>query len=271
MESIIALPAVLDLAAAETLVAALRQRLAAGKPCRLDAANVEQLMLPGIQVILAAIRSSEKVQVVNPSASFHGAFEDAALSYAGGNETARARELPRELTQEPTQEPTQEFAQEQAQEIVQAQNHDPQPDRDTASVQPPSGPDIEAPMDGPRAPKRILTIDDSKTMRDMLRMTLVDAGYEVMQAVDGQDGLDVLRKERFDVVITDINMPKLDGYGVIRHLRADASYDDTPILVLSTENDQKTKDIGRDAGATGWLVKPFDPDQLVEIVRQVSP
>ena len=126
-------------------------------------------------------------------------------------------------------------------------------------------------MDGPRTPKRILTIDDSKTMRDMLRMTLVDAGYVVIQAVDGQDGLDVLRKEHFDVVITDINMPKLDGYGVIRHLRADASYDDTPILVLSTENDQKTKDIGRDAGATGWLVKPFDPDQLVEIVRQVSP
>ncbi len=259
MESTIALPAVLDLAAAETLVATLRHRLAGGKPCRLDAANVEQLMLPGIQVILAAIRSSEEVQVVNPSASFHGAFEDAALSYACGNETALARELPQELPQA------------QAQEPVQAQNDDPQPDRDAASVQPQSGPDTEAPMDGPRAPKRILTIDDSKTMRDMLRMTLVDAGYEVMQAVDGQDGLDVLRKERFDVVITDINMPKLDGYGVIRHLRADASYDDTPILVLSTENDQKTKDIGRDAGATGWLVKPFDPDQLVEIVRQVSP
>ena len=108
-------------------------------------------------------------------------------------------------------------------------------------------------------------------MRDMLRMTLVDAGYVVLQAVDGLDGLDVLKKERVDVVITDINMPKMDGYGVIRHLRADSGYDDTPILVLSTENDQKTKDIGRDAGATGWLVKPFDPDQLVEIVKQVSP
>ena len=93
----------------------------------------------------------------------------------------------------------------------------------------------------------------------------------VFQAVDGQDGLDVLTRERVDVVITDINMPKLDGYGVIRHLRADAGYDDTPILVLSTEGDQKTREIGRDAGATGWLVKPFDPDQLVEIVRQVSP
>ncbi|HEY4406458.1 MAG TPA: response regulator [Xanthobacteraceae bacterium] len=122
-----------------------------------------------------------------------------------------------------------------------------------------------------RPPKRILTIDDSRTMRDMLRMTLANAGYVVIQAVDGLDGLDVLKKERVDVVITDINMPKLDGYGVIRRLRADSGYDDTPILVLSTENDQKTKDIGRDAGATGWLVKPFDPDQLVEIVRQVSP
>ncbi len=259
MESTIALPAVLDLAAAETLMATLRQRLAAGKSCRLDASNVEQLMLPGMQVILAAIRSSEKVQVMNPSALFDGAFADAALSYLRGDETQIA------------QEPPQELALEQAREPVLAPNDDPQPNPDVAAVEPQLGQDTEAPVDGPRAPKRILTIDDFKTMRDMLRMTLVDAGYVVIQAVDGQDGLDVLRKERFDVVITDINMPKLDGYGVIRHLRADASYDDTPILVLSTENDQKTKDIGRDAGATGWLVKPFDPDQLVEIVRQVSP
>jgi two-component system chemotaxis response regulator CheY len=263
MESTIALPAVLDLAAAETLMATLRQRLAAGKSCRLDASNVEQLMLPGMQVILAAIRSSEKVQVMNPSALFDGAFADAALSYVRGDEAQIAQEVP--------QEPPQEPALEQAREPVLAQNDDPQPEPDVAAVEPQLGQDVEAPVDGPRAPKRILTIDDSKTMRDMLRMTLVDAGYVVIQAVDGQDGLDVLSKERFDVVITDINMPKLDGYGVIRHLRADASYDDTPILVLSTENDQKTKDIGRDAGATGWLVKPFDPDQLVEIVRQVSP
>lgn len=267
MESTIALPAVLDLAAAETLMATLRQRLAAGKSCRLDASNVEQLMLPGIQVILAAIRSSEKAEVVDPSALFHGAFADAALSYA------RSTEMPLAQAglQVPSQELPRELAQEQAQELVPAQNDDPQPSPDVASVEPQPGQTIEAPVDGPSAPKRILTIDDSKTMRDMLRMTLVDAGYVVIQAVDGQDGLDVLSKERFDVVITDINMPKLDGYGVIRHLRADASYDETPILVLSTENDQKTKDIGRDAGATGWLVKPFDPDQLVEIVRQVSP
>jgi two-component system, chemotaxis family, chemotaxis protein CheY len=223
MEPTIMLPAMVDLAAANTLLATLRERLAAGRACRLDASQVETLKLPGIQVVLAATRSSEQVEVVDPSAAFCGAFQDAGLTWI------------------------------------------------RAAAPPPSGPDIEAPMDGPPGPKRILTIDDSKTMRDMLRMTLVDAGYVVLQAVDGLDGLDVLKKERVDVVITDINMPKMDGYGVIRHLRADSGYDDTPILVLSTENDQTTKDIGRDAGATGWLVKPFDPDQLVEIVKQVSP
>jgi two-component system chemotaxis response regulator CheY len=271
MESTIALPAVLDLAAAETLMATLRQRLAAGKSCCLDASNVEQLMLPGIQVILAAVRASEKVEVVNPSALFHGAFADAALSYIRDTGMPLIQEPSEEPSAEPFQEPPRELAPEQALELVPAQNENPQPDPDTASVEPQVGGGAEPPADEPPAAKRILTIDDSRTMRDMLRMTLVDAGYVVMQAVDGQDGLAVLSKERFDVVITDINMPKLDGYGVIRHMRADASYDDTPILVLSTENDQKTKDIGRDAGATGWLVKPFDPDQLVEIVRQVSP
>jgi two-component system, chemotaxis family, chemotaxis protein CheY len=274
MEPTMILPAVVDLAAADTLLATLRQRLAADLACQLDASNVEQLMLPGIQVILAAIRSSDKVQVLNPSAPFRSAFDDAGLSWLRGDEAQAAQPEP---AQEQIQEQVQEFAQDQA------PSGELQPDLDLAPAQ--SQPDqeaepatevetesaTEAPTDGPRAPKRILTIDDSKTMRDMLRFTLVDAGYDVLQAVDGQDGLDVLRKERVDVVITDINMPKLDGYGVIRHLRADAGYDDTPILVLSTECDQKTKDIGRDAGATGWLVKPFDPDQLVEIVRQVSP
>ena len=252
MEPTIILPAVVDLAAADTLLGTFRQRLAADQACDLDASNVESLMLPGIQVILSAIRSGAKVQISNPSSSFRGAFDDAGLSWVGNEmEPARA----------------------QVQELVQGQPLDaePQPVLDKAPVQSQASQETEATTDAPRVAKRILTIDDSKTMRDMLRFTLVDAGYDVLQAVDGQDGLDVLRKERFDVVITDINMPKLDGYGVIRHLRADAGYDDTPILVLSTECDQKTKDIGRDAGATGWLVKPFDPDQLVEIVRQVSP
>jgi two-component system chemotaxis response regulator CheY len=268
MEPTIILPAMVDLAAADTLLATLRERLASGLSCRLDASRVEQLMLPGIQVILAAIRSSEKVQVVDPSASFRGAFDEAALSWVRGNEAESAR-----AEQAPVPVPVQEQVQEQFQEPAQGQvaSDEPQPGLDAAPAQTQPGQEAEARTDGPRAVKRILTIDDSKTMRDMLRFTLVDAGYDVLQAVDGQDGLDVLRKERVDVVITDINMPKLDGYGVIRHLRADAGYDDTPILVLSTECDQKTKDIGRDAGATGWLVKPFDPDQLVEIVKQVSP
>jgi len=268
MESTIILPAMVDLAAADTLLATLRQRLATGLSCQLDASSVEQLMLPGIQVILAAIRESERVQVVDPSASFRSAFDEAAISWVRGNEAEPARPEP---AQAPVQVPEQ--LQDQLQQPAQEQvaSDEPQPGFDAAPAQPQPSQEAEARKDEPRAPKRILTIDDSKTMRDMLRFTLVDAGYDVLQAVDGQDGLDVLRKERVDVVITDINMPKLDGYGVIRHLRADAGYDDTPILVLSTECDQKTKDIGRDAGATGWLVKPFDPDQLVEIVKQVSP
>jgi two-component system chemotaxis response regulator CheY len=235
----ITLPAVLDLVAADALLATLRQRLGAGGACNLDASKVEQLLLPGMQVILAAVRSSDKVRVVDPSPSFCSAFEDAAIAW----QSAVGAAAP-------------------AFDGIEAENAMTAP----AAA---GGPE-QGPAELPR-PKRILTIDDSKTMRDMLRFTLLDAGYDVLQAVDGQDGLDVLARERVDVVITDINMPKLDGYGVIRHLRADAGYDDTPILVLSTESDQKTKDIGRDAGATGWLVKPFDPAQLVEIVRQVSP
>ena len=119
--------------------------------------------------------------------------------------------------------------------------------------------------------KRILTIDDSKTMRDMLLMTLVDAGFDVLQAVDGQDGLDVLGRERVDVVITDINMPIMDGYDVIRNLRKDPIHKRTPILVLTTESDTDKRAIARDAGATGWMVKPFDPDRLIATIRKVAP
>ncbi|AXK84068.1 response regulator [Pseudolabrys taiwanensis] len=119
--------------------------------------------------------------------------------------------------------------------------------------------------------KRILTIDDSKTIRDMLRLTLLDAGFEVHQAVDGQEGAGILDKETFDVVITDINMPKMDGYGVIRHMRSLPVHDRTPILVLTTESEGSKRNIARDAGATGWLVKPFDPEQLVATIHKVSP
>jgi two-component system chemotaxis response regulator CheY len=119
--------------------------------------------------------------------------------------------------------------------------------------------------------KRILTIDDSKTMRDMLMLTLQGSGYDVLQAVDGQDGLDVLQKETVDVIITDINMPKMDGYGVIQNLRSNPSYDSTPILVLTTESDREKKERARELGATGFIVKPFNPTTLVEVIRKVSP
>jgi two-component system chemotaxis response regulator CheY len=121
--------------------------------------------------------------------------------------------------------------------------------------------------------KRILTIDDSKTMRDMLMLTLAEAGFDVVQAVDGQDGLDVLGKETapIDVIITDINMPRMDGYEVIRNLRRDPNHKTTPILVLTTESDADKKNLAREAGATGWMVKPFDPDRLVATVRKVAP
>jgi CheY-like chemotaxis protein len=126
-------------------------------------------------------------------------------------------------------------------------------------------------MNGASMAKRILTIDDSKTMRDMLMLTLAEAGFEVLQAVDGQDGLDVLGDERVDVIITDINMPKMDGYGVIRNLRKNPIHKRTPILVLTTESDTEKRIIAREAGATGWMVKPFDPDRLIATIRKVSP
>ena len=118
--------------------------------------------------------------------------------------------------------------------------------------------------------KTILTIDDSRTMRDMLMMALVEAGYNVIQAVVGIDGLETLSAEGADVIITDINMPRLDGFGVIEGVRADPNHRATPVLVLTTESDAVKKQRARDAGATGWIVKPFDPVKLVEAVRRVA-
>ncbi len=118
--------------------------------------------------------------------------------------------------------------------------------------------------------KTVLTIDDSRTMRDMLMMALAEAGYRVIQAVDGVDGLETLNAEGADVVITDINMPRLDGFGFIEGMRADPANRSIPVLVLSTESDPAKKQRARDAGATGWIVKPFDPAKLVEAVRRVA-
>ena len=118
--------------------------------------------------------------------------------------------------------------------------------------------------------KTILTVDDSRTMRDMLLMTLKEAGYDVVQAEDGEDGLEKLAERRPDAIITDINMPKLDGFGFIEKVRADPSNTAVPILVLTTESEQDRKDRARAAGATGWIVKPFNPGKLLDALRRVG-
>ena len=120
--------------------------------------------------------------------------------------------------------------------------------------------------------KTILTVDDSRTMRDMLAMALNDAGFTVVQAVDGEDGLAVLdaHSADVDVIITDINMPKLDGFGFMEGVRKDARHRATPILVLTTESDSSKKDRARQAGATGWIVKPFNPVKLIDAIRRVA-
>lgn len=120
--------------------------------------------------------------------------------------------------------------------------------------------------------KVILTVDDSKTMRDMLRLALTDVGHTVIQAEDGVHGAETLSSTgKVDVIITDINMPRMDGYGFIEHVRRDPNNCATPILVLTTESEPAKRQRARDAGATGWIVKPFDPAKLVSVIRRISP
>ena len=119
--------------------------------------------------------------------------------------------------------------------------------------------------------KRILTVDDSKTMRDMVSFTLKGAGFEVLEAEDGVKALSVLDRTSVDLVITDINMPNMDGVTLVKQLRAKPSFRSTPILILTTEGGDEKKAAGRAAGATGWIVKPFAPDKLVQVVSKVCP
>lgn len=118
--------------------------------------------------------------------------------------------------------------------------------------------------------KLILTVDDSRTMRDMLRMALTSAGFEVVQAEDGVHGLEVLTDAKPDVIVTDINMPRMDGYGFIEGVRASPVHRAVPILVLSTESSPEKKHRARQAGATGWIVKPFNPEKLADAIRRVA-
>lgn len=115
---------------------------------------------------------------------------------------------------------------------------------------------------------RILTVDDSRTILAMLHHTLSNAGFEVLQAEDGQQGLDVLAREEVDVVITDINMPVMDGIQFIRQVRA-SGHSSLPILILTTETSLDKRDQGRAAGGTGWIVKPFDPEKLIQVIHKV--
>ncbi len=118
--------------------------------------------------------------------------------------------------------------------------------------------------------KTVLTVDDSRTMRDMLMLALTEAGFKVVQAVDGIDGLEALDAANADVIITDINMPRMDGFGFIEGVRANQRHRGTPILVLTTESDAEKKARARAAGATGWIVKPFNPEKLVDAIRRVA-
>jgi len=117
--------------------------------------------------------------------------------------------------------------------------------------------------------KTILAVDDSGSLRQMVSFSLKAAGYEVTEATDGQDGLNKAKQHTFDLVLTDQNMPRMDGLTLIKMLRGMANYQRVPILMLTTESSDEMKSQGRAAGANGWLVKPFDPQKLTEVVKKV--
>ena len=117
--------------------------------------------------------------------------------------------------------------------------------------------------------KTILAVDDSSSLRQMVAFSLKAAGYNVVEAVDGQDGLDKAKLQSVDLVLTDQNMPRMDGLALIRELRALEDYAKVPILMLTTESSDEMKSKGRAAGANGWLVKPFDPQRWIEVVKKV--
>ena len=229
------LPSSLDLSSAIGLHQDILRQVQTAGGVRLDASDVQALTLPCIQILLVAKRDSH-VWIENPSDAFVAAFADLGLDWSEG-----MRELPEPVVAAAGE--AQAVAEPPVMDVI---------EESAASV----------------GNIRILTIDDSKTMRDMLMLTLADAGFDVIQAVDGKEGVDLLERENVDVVITDINMPRMDGYEVVRQLRARPEHKTTPILVLTTESEAEKKNIAREAGATGWLVKPFDPERLT--VRKVA-
>lgn len=117
--------------------------------------------------------------------------------------------------------------------------------------------------------KTIMTADDSPSMREMVSFTLKNAGYNVVQAVDGKDALGRLTTGAVHMLITDLNMPNMDGIELIRQVRAKPAYKFIPIIMLTTESQAQKKQEGKTAGATGWIVKPFKPEQLLAVVGKV--
>jgi two-component system chemotaxis response regulator CheY len=117
--------------------------------------------------------------------------------------------------------------------------------------------------------KSILAVDDSASIRRMVSFTLQTAGYDVVEAVDGEDALAKAKAQPMNLVLTDQNMPRMDGLTLVRSLRELPGYRTAPILILTTESGAEMKSRGKAAGATGWLVKPFDPQRLIDIVKKV--
>ena len=216
----------------DRLIRLLREHQSAQAVLKLDASRIRELDIERLQLLLAAAVANTRVKIVGMPEQIYSAIENLGLLSRFESALEQVNLMPDRSTQ---------------------------PDA-TIQQQPEQS----------EAMKRILTIDDSKTMRDMLMITLVDAGYDVLQAVDGEDGLDVLSREQVDLVITDINMPKMDGYEVIRRVRANPAYQKLPVLVLTTEGEVDKRAIAKEAGATGWMVKPFDPERLIQTVMKVA-
>ena len=117
--------------------------------------------------------------------------------------------------------------------------------------------------------KTILSVDDSASIRQLVTFTLQKEGYKILEAVDGKDALAKAKGAAVDMVITDLNMPNMDGIELIQALRSDPVFKFTPIVMLTTESAMNKKEAGRQAGATGWIVKPFKPDQLIAVVKRL--
>ncbi|MGH9930130.1 MAG: response regulator [Pyrinomonadaceae bacterium] len=120
--------------------------------------------------------------------------------------------------------------------------------------------------------KTALVVDDSPTMRQMVALTLTNAGFQVVEAEHGKDAVaKVAGGRKMDIVVTDLNMPEMDGISLIKELRKMAAFKFTPILMLTTESAQDKKQAGKEAGATGWIVKPFNPELMLKVIAKLLP